>query len=117
MSSANTFGTFLETFQLLKPHTDREGGGSERPVPATTPVAESVSVPVRPDIAAALLRAIADLGDREPSFGKVAKQAGLNLTDALDIANRLQTFGLVRFGERADGEKMIQLTESGRDYL
>ena len=98
----------------MKPHTDRGGGGS---APASTPLAESVSAPARPDTAAALLRAIVDLGDPEPSFGKVAKQAGLNLTDALDTANRLETFGLVRFGERADGEKMIQLTESGRDYL
>jgi len=76
-----------------------------------------LDIPDQPDRAAALLRAIADLNEPEPLFGKVAKRSGLNLTESLETAQRLKSFGLVELGQRGDGEKTIRLTESGRYYL
>jgi len=128
MSSANSFGTFLETYRLLKPDTGREvAGGSGAPrsghespaasVPSAPSLPQPLDIPDQPDRAAALLRAIADLNEPEPLFGKVAKRSGLNLTESLETAQRLKSFGLVELGQRGDGEKTIRLTESGRYYL
>jgi hypothetical protein len=114
-SSANSFGTFLETFQQLKRQEAVEKPASEAAPASASQMAPAAKHGV--DKADILMRAILDQPEAEPLFGAVARTAELTLSEALETARLLQTAGLVRMAPRADGEQAIRLTESGRSYL
>ena len=103
--SANTFGTFLETLSNLEKRDTDDSGQSRQGS-------------VRSDEEAKLLMAVASHGGAEPLLGSILKSIDLPISDALATVERLEKFGLIRFGQRnTDGERTISLTESGRAYL
>ena len=100
MSSANSFGTFLETRQLLRSQSQQQQ-------------ARSAGADESPQIAAAVKILEAPL----PAPGhELLKSSGLPMATFFETLSSLQSEGLVELRKGDDGE-LVHLTDRGRDLL